>query len=100
VGRTVYEALLRRQERSRTQVVHPATVEEALQLVHDFETRLATGSHELVKPGVTLTFDSPVDFNRFIFEMTQAKASVIKDVHVFEGRYHVTVTIRPKENTS
>ena len=95
VNRRLYEALLRRQERVRTVLINVSRVDEALQVVREFEEKMAKAPKEVVKVGLTLAFESPVDFNRFTFEVFQSKGSRIGDVHVFEGRFHVTVTLRP-----
>jgi response regulator RpfG family c-di-GMP phosphodiesterase len=95
VNRRLHEALLRRQERVRTVVINVSRVEEALQVVREFESKVDQAPPEVVKVGLTLAFESPVDFNRFTFEVIQSRTSRIGDVHVFEGRYHVTVTLRP-----
>lgn len=92
LNRAVYEALLRRQEREHTMVVNARDVEEALSIIHGLERELP-GKQD--GSGVTFVFASPVDFNQFIFEMLQAKRSGIKDVHVFESRFHVTISIAP-----
>ncbi|MDE1820779.1 MAG: response regulator [Euryarchaeota archaeon] len=94
LNRAVYEALLRRQERQKTQVMNARSVEDALQMLQGLERALGGAPTRPDGAGVTFTFDSPVDFNQFIFEILQAKASVIKDVHVFEGRFHVMVSIQ------
>jgi CheY-like chemotaxis protein len=95
VNRTIYEALARRQSRERAQVINVSSVQEALKLVEDFSSRLTGTSSGVVRVGLTLAFDSPVDFNRFTFELMQARGHSIGDVHVFEGRYHVTVLLQP-----
>jgi response regulator RpfG family c-di-GMP phosphodiesterase len=100
VNRRLHEALLRRQERIRTVVINVTRVEEALELVREFEAKMETAPPEVVKVGLTLAFESPVDFNRFTFEVIQSKTSRIGDVHVFEGRYHVTVTLRPRPSAA
>ncbi len=95
VNRRLHEALLRRQERVQGVVINVSRVEEALEVVREFEKRVASAPREVVKLGVTLAFESSVDFNRFTFEVLRSKTAQIGDVHVFEGRFHVTVTLRP-----
>ncbi|MDE1834992.1 MAG: response regulator [Euryarchaeota archaeon] len=97
VNRRLEEALLRRQERVRMVLINVSRVEEALQVVKEFEEKMTKAPKEVVKVGLTLAFESPVDFNRFTFEVFQSKRSRIGDVHVFEGKFHVTVTLRPPE---
>lgn len=94
LNRAVYEALLRRQERERTRVINAKGVREALEMIQGLEKTLGGTPQRSDGTGVTFVFDSPVDFNQFIFELLQAKTSAIKDVHVFEGRFHVTVVIQ------
>ena len=96
VNRRLQEALLRRQERVRTVLINVSRVEEALKVVREFEEKIDQAPREVVKVGLTLAFESPVDFNRFTFEVFQSRTSRIGDVHVHEGRYHVTVTLRPR----
>lgn len=95
VNRRLHEALLRRQERVQGVVINVSRVEEALEVVREFEKRVASAPREVIKLGVTLAFESSVDFNRFTFEVLRSKTAQIGDVHVFEGRFHVTVTLRP-----
>ncbi len=95
VNRTIYEALARRQNRERSQVINVASVQDALKLVEDFSSRLSGTGPGVVRVGLTLAFESPVDFNRFTFELMQSRGHSIGDVHVFEGRYHVTVMLQP-----
>lgn len=95
LNRALSEALLRRQERNRTQLIDAHGVGEAVEMLRAFEANVATASGGSPRSGVTFSFDSPVEFNRFTFEVLQSKASAIKDVHVFEGRFHVTLAIQP-----
>ncbi len=94
LSRAVYEALLRRQERERTRVINAKGVQEAMEMVQGLERALGGIGQRPDGAGVTFVFDSPVDFNQFIFELLQARSSAIKDVHVFEGRFHVTIAIQ------
>ncbi len=100
LNRAVYEALLRRQERERTQVVNPKGVEDALEMVQGLEETIGAVPPKPDGSGVTFVFDSPVDFNQFIFELLQGKRSAIKDVHVFESRFHVTLSIQSSETAA
>lgn len=93
VNHTINEALSRHEERLSGQVINVQSVQDATKMVREFEERLAGAPSEMIKAGLTFVFDSPTDFNRFTFEMVQSKASTISDVHVFEGRFHVTVTV-------
>jgi response regulator RpfG family c-di-GMP phosphodiesterase len=100
VNRRLHEALLRRQERLRRVFVDVSRIDEALKVVREFEEKVAKAPKQVVKVGLTFAFESAVDFNRFTFEVFQSKRSRIGDVHVYEGRYHVTVTLRPPGSDS
>lgn len=95
VNRRLHEALLRRQERIRRVFVDVSRIDEALKVVQEFEEKVAKAPKQVVKVGLTFAFESAVDFNRFTFEVFQSRGSRIGDVHVHEGRFHVTVTLRP-----
>jgi response regulator RpfG family c-di-GMP phosphodiesterase len=98
LNRALSEALLRRQERSRTEVFDVHNVGEAVEMLRGFESE-SKGAQSSGRPwGVTFSFDSSVDFNRFTFEVLQARASAIRDVHVFEGKFHVTLSVQPSRD--
>jgi CheY-like chemotaxis protein len=97
VNAAIYEALLRRQRRERGPLIHVSQVREALKLVRDMEEHLSSRPPGVVRVGITVSFGSAQDFNRFTFEMMQSRYSTIGDVHVFEGRYHVTVNVGGKQ---
>ncbi len=93
VNRALVEALLRRQRRLRGQVIHISQVQEALRLVRDVGGQITNPPSGMLRVGLTFSFQTAQDFNRFTFEIMRSKDASIGDVHVFEGRFHVTVAV-------
>ena len=96
VNRILREAITRMQTRRQSHTVNVVSVQEALRLVHEVEDHLVVKPRDPGSLGLDLVFESPVDFNRFTFEILRSRTSLISDVHVFEGKFHVVVQVLPR----
>lgn len=92
---TIREALLRRNPFVEGLVRVVDSSEQAIQLVADLNERLRQAPEEAQSLSLTLSFRSPIDFNRFTFRLFQNHMAEVGDVHFIEGRFVITVVCRP-----
>ena len=84
------EALKRKNEREKGRITEVDEANEALKLVGDLK------DHVLNEQKLMFSFASIPDLNRFSFEIKKMKNVHIKDFHVFESKYIISVVILPE----
>ena len=95
---TVYEALRRKNERESERIFGIAKVNDALQLVEEFQNDPLNFQlrENITEEKLMFEFNSINEFNKFSFELKKNKDVFIKDVNVFENKFIITVGINPK----
>ncbi|MEF8873421.1 MAG: response regulator [Candidatus Thermoplasmatota archaeon] len=94
---TVYEELMRKDERDEESVTGVTSVEEALETVEAFQKNLTKKPGDgLNKEKLVFEFNSGPEFNKFSFELRKKDNIHIEDVHVFENKYIINVGVYPK----
>ena len=97
---TIREALLRRNPFVEGLVTVVDSSEQAIKLVTNLHDALRGAPSEATELSLTLSFPSPIDFNRFTFRLFQSHLAEVRDVHFVEGKFVITVVVRPGTGTS
>lgn len=87
---TVSEALKRKSERDSENIKVIDKVGDALKVVGDLREKVLT------EQKLTFSFDSMLELNKFSFQITKMNNVHVKDFHVFENRYIISVRIQPE----
>lgn len=95
---TVHEALKRKTERDSDKIFGVEKVNDALQMVTDFQNDPLNFQlrEQINDEKLMFEFNSIGEFNKFSFEIKKLKNVHIKDINVFENKYIITVGITPK----
>lgn len=94
---TIREALLRRNPFVEGLVRVVDSSEQAIKLLTDLKARLRDAPPEAAVT-LTLSFPSPIDFNRFTFALFQTHLAETVDVHFVEGKFVISVVVHPPMN--
>jgi len=86
----VYEALQRKVEREAKNIKEIDRVAEAIRVVNDFR------SNVLSEQKLIFSFRSTPELNKFSFNIKKMNNVHIKDFHIFENRYIISVVILPE----
>ena len=87
---TVSEALKRKSERDSENINIVDKVKDALKVVNDLRENV------LSEQKLTFSFDSMLELNKFSFQLTKMSNVHVKDFHVFENKYIISVAIQPE----
>lgn len=93
---TIREALLRRNPFVEGLVRVVDSSEQGIKLLTDLRARLRDAPPEAAVT-LTLSFPSPIDFNRFTFRLFQTRLAETVDVHFVEGKFVISVIVHPPE---
>lgn len=91
---TIREALLRRNPFVEGLVRVVDSSEQGIKLLTDLRGRLRDAPPEAAVT-LTLSFPSPIDFNRFTFRLFQSRLGETVDVHFVEGKFVISVLVHP-----
>jgi CheY-like chemotaxis protein len=91
---TIREALLRRNPFVEGLVRVVDSSEQGIKLLTDLRARLRDAPPEAAVT-LTLSFPSPIDFNRFTFRLFQTRLAETVDVHFVEGKFVISVLVHP-----
>ena len=94
---TVYEALKRKTERESEKLVNVDNVKEALAMLRKHQESIShtTKKENAPPPTIIFEFSSSAEFNTFSFEIQKFDDVNVVDVHMFENRYIITVSVSP-----
>jgi len=87
---TIFEALKRKSEREAGGMTEIDEVAEALRLVNELR------EHVLSEQKLMFSFTAIPELNKFSFEIKKMKNVHIKDFHVFDKKYIMSVVILPE----
>ena len=86
----IYEALKRKMEREAKNITEIDRVADAIRVVEEFRGNV------LNEQKLMFSFTSIPELNKFSFKIKRMRNVHIKDFHVFENRYIITVMILPE----
>jgi len=87
---TVHEALLRKDQRESKKVTSIDEVQAALKLVNDLRDKI------LSEQKLMFSFTSIPEMNKFSFQIAKMKNVQMKDFHIYDNKYMISVLILPE----